>query len=120
MNLLNRFSAPVRFAIGILLVGAVIKLMHWPGGEIIMSVAFGLILIFYGIKVFQKRNDRTALDIVKLILISFWCIQGILSINHLPYSLYFKYGFWISLAAYGIFELFVVPEETHENPANKS
>ena len=92
MNLINRFSAPVRFCIGILIVGIMFKIMHWPGGSIIMSVAFGLILIFYALKV-KSLKKRTNIDYIKLILIGFWSIQGILSINHLPYSEIFRVGF---------------------------
>jgi len=110
MNLLNRFSRPVRFAIGILLIGVTFKIMHWAGGNMIMSLAFALILIFYAIKVIQK-TDRTPIDFIKLVLISFWCIQGILSINHLPFSYYFKFGFWISLVVWGVLEFNLAAEE---------
>ena len=113
MNLLNRFNGPVRFSIGILLIGVMFKVMHWPGGNLVMSLAFTLILVFYGIKVFKKKK-KTTLDVVKLILIGFWCIQGVFVINHLPYSEIFKYGFWISLAAWGLLELLSDPDKTEE------
>jgi len=103
MNVLNRFNGPVRFAIAILLIGTLFKVMHWRGGVLIMSVALSLIFVFYGIKVFRKKA-KTTLDVVKLILIGFWSIQGILTLNHLPYSNLFKYGFWVSLILWGLAE----------------
>ncbi|WP_196888369.1 hypothetical protein [Aureivirga sp. CE67] len=111
MNLLRRFNGPVRFAIGILLIGIVFKVNHLSGGNLIISISFGLILLFYAIKVFKQKYRRT-LDFIKLILIGFWCIQGILSINHFLYSSFFRYGFWISLLVWGVFEVFIDSENT--------
>lgn len=117
MNLLNRFNGPVRFAIGILLIGVMFKVMHWTGGNLITSIAFGLILVLYGAKVVNKKK-RIPLDFIKLILIGFWCIQGVLKINHLPYSSIFIYGFWITVAVWLILEVFLEPEEVEERTKN--
>lgn len=112
MNLLNRFNGPVRFAIGILIIGALFKIMHWPAANIIMSAAFILILLFYAFKIY-KKEERIALDFIKLILIGFWCIQGVLSINHLPFAQYFKYGFWASFILWFLVE-YLANDEKHK------
>ena len=98
------FKIPIRIALSILIIGSLFKIMHWPFANLVtasMVVAFSLILIFYPLRFWKKRN-KLLVDYVKLLGVCAWAIRGVFSILHLNYSdiltlLFF--GAWVVLEA---------------------
>ena len=93
---------PLRILISILIIGALFKIMHWPGANVIMVSAFGTIAIIYPFR-FYKKAPKLLIDYVKLVLVLVWSIRGVFSTLHLPYAfifnalVLFSFGLWIVL-----------------------
>jgi asparagine N-glycosylation enzyme membrane subunit Stt3 len=55
---------PLRVALAIFLAGTLFKIMHWPGSNVLIVVAAGLVAILYTIR-FASKKDKNATAIVK-------------------------------------------------------
>ena len=96
-------SIPLRVSMFFILVGFLFKMLHWPLASTILTVAFISILILYAIR-FLKKQTKTFLAYNKLILISFWSINGLVQIFHLPFTVYTQSILVLSLLLWSILE----------------
>lgn len=80
-------TLPLRFAIIILIFGALSKVMYWPFSTQLMGIGSCSILILYTIRIFYKK-DKVSLDFIKLGLVVLWVISyanQVLHLFNLPY-----------------------------------
>lgn len=82
-------SVFLRIAISILLIGLLSKVLHWPFSIELINIGYGLIFIFYILRFYLKKI-KTNLDWIKLLLITTWCVYGVILMNHLPFRLPFQ------------------------------
>ena len=110
MNLKKFFS---RISIPIFLVtlfiGMLLKIMHWPYGNLIITTSYIFIIAFYFLR-FSNKVEKKILDFIKLILVSSFCIHAILRLYHLLYQEIFRiiafisFLFWITLEGFSYFK----------------
>ena len=82
-------TIPLRISIVALIVGAAFKIMHWPYANVISVSSFASIAILYCFR-FGNKKVKNFIDYIKLILVTAWSINGILSTLHLPYKQIFQ------------------------------
>ncbi len=96
-------SIPLRVSMCFILVGFIFKMLHWQLASTILTFAFVSILVLYALR-FWNKPKKTFLAYNKLILISFWAINGLIQIYHLPFALYTQIILVISLILWAILE----------------
>ncbi|MEB8345281.1 hypothetical protein OO010_04440 [Flavobacteriaceae bacterium KMM 6898] len=96
-------SVPLRVSMCFILMGFIFKMLHWPLAATILTLAFVSILVLYAIR-FWKKPEKSFLTYNKLILISFWTINGLIQIFHLPFALYTQIILVLSLILWVILE----------------
>ena len=69
-----KFWYAIAIAIVVLVLGMLIKIMHWPGANQMIMIGSGSVIILYGIRFFQK-SEKNHLDVLKLLFVwvSFGC-----------------------------------------------
>jgi hypothetical protein len=82
-------SIPLRISVAILLLGMLLRILHWSYASQILLIAFVALGLLYIIR-FWKKSEKKFLDYVKLILITFWSVNGIFHMLNLPYVLFFQ------------------------------
>lgn len=89
----------IRFCMGLILLGAMFKIMHWPGANLILLLSMFGVAITYGIW-FLRKKQKGRLDFLKLVWVLSAFIGTVLVILHWvkPGITYIAYGFfWLSL-----------------------
>ncbi len=86
---MKKFNQLFNYFISMLILGILFKVMHWPGANPMMSVAFLGIGIVKTIK-FVYSNPKQNIDYFEFILVVSWCLGGIFIINHWPYKSFFQ------------------------------
>ncbi|HLG04404.1 MAG TPA: hypothetical protein VI731_12470 [Bacteroidia bacterium] len=71
------------------IIGAMIKIMHLPGANLIILTGFITLPVIYFIHFF-KKHDKHHLDILKAIWVGIFCMAAIFLILHFPYALVLK------------------------------
>ncbi|MCF8296312.1 MAG: hypothetical protein K9J13_02105 [Saprospiraceae bacterium] len=100
-------KSPLLISIGILLIGILFKIQHYPYADWIVSIAFTSISVLYIFR-FVNKKKKTLLNILKLVLVVSWSINGIFTLLHLPFgyifglisSVSFIAWFWLEGFAY--------------------
>lgn len=94
----------ISFGIGILIIGVLFKIMHWPGYPLILLIAVLLIVTTYSVR-FLKKKEKKRLDILKFL----WVIIGysitIMILQHWisdEYSIVAQILFWLALTDFVI------------------
>ena len=83
-------TLPLQLAVAAVLIGAALKLQHWPGSLLMLAVGNAAVLVLYPIRYSQKQ-DKKLIDHVKLLLAITWSLNGIFITFDLPYKSYFKF-----------------------------
>lgn len=96
-------TIPLRVSMCFILVGFIFKILHWQLATTILTLAFASILVLYALR-FWKKTKKNFLAYNKLILISFWAINGLIQIFHLPLALYTQIILVFSLILWAILE----------------
>ena len=115
----KQLTTPIRIAIIILITGLLSKaLQWWSFSDAIIFTGFGLIAGLYSYR-FWKKTTKGSIAYIKLILVIFWCLNGIFTIMDFAFSEIFQI---ISLIA---FVFWVVMEGTsyfsvEDNDINKN
>ena len=115
----KQLTTPLRIAIVILTVGLLSKaLQWWSFSDTIIFTGFGLIAGLYSYR-FWKKTIKGSIAYIKLVLVIFWCLNGIFTIMDFAFSEIFQI---ISLIA---FVFWVVMEGTsyfsvEDNDINKN
>ncbi|MEP2280760.1 hypothetical protein [Maribacter sp.] len=90
-NSKKAFRNPIRAAIATLLIGMVMRILHYPFSEGIIFVSFAAILILYIVR-FAKKEEKKSVDLIKMALVLFWTSNGILTILDFTHTLFFQIG----------------------------
>jgi hypothetical protein len=91
-------TRPIQFAIGVLIIGVLFRIMRLPGGNELMCAAFVTIVALYFIRFINKRNKRTS-DYIKLVFVISWSWSGIFTVSHWPGKLIFQIAAGLSFIA---------------------
>ncbi|MGC1516621.1 MAG: hypothetical protein WA810_13680 [Maribacter sp.] len=94
---------PLRVALATLVLGMLMRLLHWPYAPGIIFTSFATILILY-IGRFIKKEDKKPIDLIKMALVLFWTTNGIIRILDFPYTLFFQVGTAINFIAWFVME----------------
>ncbi|MDF4203340.1 hypothetical protein PXD56_10260 [Maribacter sp. SA7] len=90
-NSKKAFRNPIRAAIATLLIGMVMRILHYPFSEGIIFISFAAILILYTVR-FSKKEEKKSVDLIKMALVLFWTTNGILTILDFTHTLFFQIG----------------------------
>jgi hypothetical protein len=102
-------TQPLRFAIALLIAGALFKIMHWPGANVMMLVAYAVIPPLYIVRYF-KKTEKKLIDHVKLLLVFSWCLASAFRVFHWPYGDIFSIVALIGLVAWIALEMTTIRE----------
>lgn len=80
--LTTKIFRTIQIGIGFLMIGAIFKIMHWPGASIILLVSMFTIAITYLVRFIYKKN-KIRLDVLKLLWVLFAYIGGLFILMHL-------------------------------------
>ena len=78
-------KSPLILSVGILFIGILFKVHHYPYANLIVVFGFSSIAILYLLR-FLYKKPKKLIDFLKLLLVLFWTINGILSLLHFPYN----------------------------------
>ncbi len=78
-----KFSTPISIAVAILVIGIVLKIMHWPFSEWFLLIGSGGLAFFYLLR-FLSKPQKVFLDYVKLSLVIAFSIRAVVVLFHLP------------------------------------
>ncbi len=82
-------KTPLRICIAIILLGMIAKFFEWSYAQEMMLLGFIAVGGLYPFR-FAKKSPKLFLDYTKLILVSFWAINGVWLIFNFPYSIYLQ------------------------------
>lgn len=87
------------------IVGALFKIMHYEGGDLMLTISFAGVALAYSLRTINKTN-KTLLDYTKGLWVFSACATAFLTTMHWPYSLI---GNYINLGLFaGMLILFFV------------
>jgi membrane protein implicated in regulation of membrane protease activity len=89
----------IRAALAALLMGMLMRVLHWPYAAGIIFSSFAAVLILYTIR-FSRKNDKKTIDFIKMALVLFWTTNGLLRILDFPYTLIFQIGTALTFIAW--------------------
>jgi hypothetical protein len=84
MTKTKSFNIPLALAAGLLFVGYIFKIHHWPYAFQIEAIGYIMIACLYTTR-FSFKSDKNLKDTIKLILVTSWCITSILAPIKMPY-----------------------------------
>ena len=90
-NSKKAYKNPIRAAIASLLIGMVMRILHWPFSKGIIFISFAAILILYALRFF-KKEEKKSVDLIKMALVLFWTTNGLLTILDFTHTLFFQIG----------------------------
>jgi hypothetical protein len=81
----SKFAPIVNGAIAVFLVGAMFKILHWPGADMMLLIGLAgtpaLYLMYFG----AEKHEFTLLSILKLVLVPVMFATPLFKIMHWPY-----------------------------------
>ncbi len=89
----------LRAALAVLLMGMLMKVLHWPYASGIIFTAFLAILVLYTVR-FLKKEEKKTIDLIKMGLVLFWTTNGLLRILDFQYTLFFQIGTALTFIAW--------------------
>ena len=98
-NSKKAFKNQIRAALATLLIGMLMRILHWPYAAGIIFTSFVAILILYTIR-FLKKEEKQSIDFIKMALVLFWTTNGLLRILDFPYTLFFQIGTALTFIAW--------------------
>ncbi|WP_419211252.1 hypothetical protein ACNR9Q_10900 [Maribacter sp. X9] len=98
-NSKKAFKNPIRAALSTLLLGMLMKVLNWPYSAGIVFTSFAAILLLYTLR-FAKKKKKKSIDIIKMGLVLFWTMNGLLHILDFSYTLFFQIGTGITFIAW--------------------
>jgi len=106
-NSKKAFRNPIRAAIATLLIGLVMRILHWPYSEGIIFISFAAILVLYAMR-FARKEEKKTVDLIKMVLVLFWTTNGLLTILDFTHTLFFQIGTAFTFIAWFAMEGFVM------------
>lgn len=118
---IHKFSKVLKFSIGIVILGSLFKILHWPYGNIFILSGFSAIMLFYFLR-FLYKPDKNLSNISKLLIVVFFCSHKLFTIFHLPYKEYLLYAALVALIGHYIadgFRIFTFDNYSNSDIAPK-
>jgi hypothetical protein len=78
----TRYFTITKFLIGIVIIGALMKILHLPNADVILLTPFAAMAVVYTIH-FSRKRPKTYLDVMKLLTVIVTLFPGPLKILHL-------------------------------------
>ncbi len=103
MSGIKILKLPIIAALVILLLGFGFKIAEWPHASEILLFGFFSLLILYYIRFYKKSTKRFS-DYIKMTLVLFWTINGILQILDFKHGLFFQLATLCTFVAWFILE----------------
>lgn len=94
-----KFSIPISIGVAILIIGIVLKIMHWPFSEWFLLIGSGGLTFFYLLR-FLSKPQKVFLDYVKLSLVIAFSIRALVILFHLPGKIIVSIIFLVLLALF--------------------
>lgn len=82
---------PLRVAIVALLCGMLMRILNLPYTGGIIFTSFMAILILYAVR-FSRKQNKQPVAYIKMALVLFWTMNGLLKILDFPYTIIFQIG----------------------------
>lgn len=89
----------LRAALATLVIGLLIRVLHWPYAGGIIFISFAAILTLYTVR-FIKKEEKKSVDVIKMTLVLFWTTNGLLTILDFPYTMFFQVGTALTFIAW--------------------
>ena len=86
----KKYTLLLRFAVGVILLGTLFKIQHWPWADVLLIVGVTAVVSIY-IPRYLAKQERRFMDHVKLLLVLSWSTGYLFSIMHWPYASVFTY-----------------------------
>ena len=86
----KKYTLPLRLAIGVLLMGALFKIQHWPLADALLIIGVTAVVVLY-VPRYLAKPERRFMDHVKLLLVLSWPTGYLFSVMHWPYASVFSY-----------------------------
>ena len=96
-------TLPLRILSIAVLLGVAMKILAWPMATEIMFLSFSTVGLLYCYR-FWKKPSKQFMDYNKLVLVSFWALNGIFSLLDLPFTIVFQAIIAISFVLWFILE----------------
>ena len=101
----KKFSLAISISVAVMLMGMLLKIIHYPFAALTVLTGQCLISLFYILR-FISRTDKNALSIIKLVFVLSYCITGALNILDWPYSAPLKIIYLFALVIWAVLEVF--------------
>lgn len=115
----KNLSVSLKITLCFILLGFLLKMLHWPLASTILTMSFVSILVLYTMRFWQKPH-KTFLAYNKLILIFIWCINSLIQIFHLSLALYSQILFVLSMILWVVLEGTVYFSKEQDNKKLKT
>lgn len=107
----------IKGAVGVLIIGILFKIQHWPGANLMLVVSCSLILVFYFLH-FLNKKARGHLEVMKLLWVSTTIVVAVLRYNHLiVYE--FNYLplaiFWLTILDFALMEFGIISKASNQS-----
>lgn len=80
------FAKWINFSAGIIIIGALIKIMHWPGADIMLIVGLLSVPVIYTIYFFASKRSLNLQSILKVLFVYGTVLWRLFTIEHWPYA----------------------------------
>ncbi|MDJ1471807.1 GldL-related protein [Xanthocytophaga flava] len=79
------YTSGIRISIGIIIIGVLFKIMHWPGYKEILLISLSVIPVLYFIWLIRKP-EKSQLDLIKVVWVVVTYLGAILTLLHQLYG----------------------------------
>lgn len=111
------YKNQLRVALATLLIGMLMRVLHWPYSAGIIFTSFAAILVLYAIR-FSRKKEKKPIDLIKMALVLFWTTNGLLTILDFSYTLIFQIGTALTFIAWFAMEGTAYFMDKHGNTKN--
>lgn len=82
----TKYAWLVNIGIGVLIVGVLFKIMHWPGANELLIIGFSSIFILYLFHFIMRKKYQLVFGVAKLLLLLMYLGSKLFTILHWPYN----------------------------------
>jgi len=111
------YKNQLRVALATLLIGMLMRVLHWPYSAGIIFTSFAAILVLYAIR-FSRKKEKKPIALIKMALVLFWTTNGLLTILDFSYTLIFQIGTALTFIAWFAMEGTAYFMDKHGNTKN--
>ena len=91
-------AIPLKLLIAVFLIGALFKLQHYPGADVLLSIGLLGIAALYPVR-FARKSSKRVKDYIKVLFVVVFAVWNWINLMHIPFPVYFRTGLNIILWA---------------------